>query len=71
MADHSYQVVILERHVLCRCDFLLPNRRTSILTAVAALFMVAFGCDAGSPWTQISQECNSVVGRSFLTPRRS
>jgi hypothetical protein len=28
MADHSYQVVILERHVLCRCDFLLPNRRT-------------------------------------------
>jgi formate hydrogenlyase subunit 4 len=67
--------------VLCLLYALSPERWhklvtksgmiVSILTAVAALFMVAFGCDAGSPWTQISQECNSVVGRSFLTPRRS
>lgn len=37
---------------------------TSILMAVAAVFMIAFGCDTGSPWTQISQECNSVVCRA-------
>lgn len=42
---------------------------TSIVMAVAAVFMVAFGCDAESPWAQISQECNSVVRRSvYQTP---
>lgn len=29
--------------------------------AVAAVFMIAFGCNAGSPWTQVAQECNSIV----------
>lgn len=37
----------------------------SILMAVAAVLMVAIGCDPGSPWTQASQECKSVVGHSL------
>jgi hypothetical protein len=65
--------------VLCLLYALSPERWhklvtksgmiVSILTAVAAVLMVAFGCDAGSPWTQISQECNSVVSHSFVTSR--
>ena len=35
--------------------------RFSILVTVAAVLMIALGCDSGSPWTQISRECNSVV----------
>ena len=37
----------------------------SLVMTVAAVLMVALGCDVGSPWTQVSQECNSVV--SYFT----
>lgn len=33
----------------------------SILMATAAIFMIAFGCDASSPWEQVSQECDTIV----------
>lgn len=32
-----------------------------MLMAVAALLMIAVGCDVKMPWTQISQECGSIV----------
>jgi threonine/homoserine/homoserine lactone efflux protein len=35
----------------------------SLLMTVAAVLMVALGCNPGSPWTQYSQECTSVVRR--------
>lgn len=33
----------------------------SLLMTVAAVLMVALGCNPVSPWTQLSQECTSVV----------
>ena len=33
----------------------------SLLMALAAVLMIALGCNSGSPWTQLSQECTSVV----------
>ena len=33
----------------------------SLLMTVTAVLMVALGCNPGSPWTQLSQECTSVV----------
>lgn len=33
----------------------------SLLMTVAAVLMLALGCNPGSPWTQLSQECTSVV----------
>lgn len=37
-----------------------------MLVAVAAVFMIAFGCNAGSPWTQVAQECTSIVRHPVL-----
>ncbi|KAL1586927.1 hypothetical protein WHR41_04179 [Cladosporium halotolerans] len=34
-----------------------------MLMAVAALLMIAVGCDVKMPWTQISQECGSIFTR--------
>lgn len=42
----------------------------SLLMTVAAVLMVALGCNPGSPWTQLSQECSSVV-RYYLSVRHS
>lgn len=35
----------------------------SLLMTVAAVLMLALGCNPGSPWTQLSQECTSVYKR--------
>jgi hypothetical protein len=35
----------------------------SLFMTVAAVLMVALGCNTDAPWTQFSQECTSVVRR--------
>ena len=33
----------------------------SMLMTVASVFMIAFGCDAKAPWSQIVNGCESIV----------
>jgi hypothetical protein len=33
----------------------------SMLMSVTAVFMIAFGCDAKAPWSQVVNECGSIV----------
>jgi hypothetical protein len=35
----------------------------SMLTSVTGFFMIAFGCDIEAPWSQIVNECESIVSR--------
>jgi hypothetical protein len=35
----------------------------SMLTSVMGFFMIAFGCDIEAPWSQIVNECESIVSR--------
>jgi hypothetical protein len=33
----------------------------SMLMSIAAVFMIAFGCDSKAPWSQVVNECESIV----------
>jgi hypothetical protein len=38
----------------------------SMILSITAVFMIAFGCDAKAPWSQIVNECESIV--NFYSP---
>jgi hypothetical protein len=33
----------------------------SMLMSIAAVFMIAFGCGSKAPWSQVVNECESIV----------
>jgi hypothetical protein len=57
--------------VLCLIHILSPEHwhtlftrcciALSMLMSIAAVFMIAFGCDSKAPWSQVVNECESIV----------